>query len=154
MSHVTRSSRDTKASNMQLTKGFHFSGSYCPVQNRPSYWHGDEHSRSEEIHSSTSTSSLSSSDSSDFPFRKLSNRWTIRISTKTFHTSLALSGTYAPPRHLSYSIRAMSFFCSSTENLAVYIWDQLAPKVSSDSSHLYEILIRETDKNIISYRGD
>jgi len=43
---------------------------------------------------------------------------------------------------------------STTENLAIYIWDQLAPKVSSDSSQLFEIIIHETDKNTIRYRGD
>jgi len=43
---------------------------------------------------------------------------------------------------------------STTENVAIYIWDQLTPKIASETCSLYEVLIRETDKNIVSYRGD
>uniref|UniRef100_A0A8D3CCK1 6-pyruvoyl tetrahydrobiopterin synthase n=1 Tax=Scophthalmus maximus TaxID=52904 RepID=A0A8D3CCK1_SCOMX len=41
---------------------------------------------------------------------------------------------------------------STTENLAVYIWDNMAKAVQSNV--LYEIKIHETDKNIIVYRGE
>ncbi|CAN9508879.1 unnamed protein product [Ophioblennius macclurei] len=41
---------------------------------------------------------------------------------------------------------------STTENLAVYIWDNMAKVLPPDT--LYEIKIHETDKNIIVYRGE
>ncbi|KAJ8413743.1 hypothetical protein AAFF_G00082500 [Aldrovandia affinis] len=41
---------------------------------------------------------------------------------------------------------------STTENVAVYIWDSLAKLLPP--SLLYEIKIYETDKNIVVYRGE
>ncbi|XP_036382206.1 6-pyruvoyl tetrahydrobiopterin synthase [Megalops cyprinoides] len=41
---------------------------------------------------------------------------------------------------------------STTENLAVYIWDSLAKLIPLNM--LYEIKIHETDKNIVVYRGE
>uniref|UniRef100_A0A3P9PYC1 6-pyruvoyl tetrahydrobiopterin synthase n=1 Tax=Poecilia reticulata TaxID=8081 RepID=A0A3P9PYC1_POERE len=41
---------------------------------------------------------------------------------------------------------------STTENLAVYIWDNMAKALPA--SLLYEIRIHETDKNIVVYRGE
>ncbi|XP_013388313.1 6-pyruvoyl tetrahydrobiopterin synthase [Lingula anatina] len=42
---------------------------------------------------------------------------------------------------------------STTENLAVYIWDQLSLLLPSPGL-LHEIKIHETEKNIVVYRGD
>jgi 6-pyruvoyltetrahydropterin/6-carboxytetrahydropterin synthase len=39
---------------------------------------------------------------------------------------------------------------STTENLAVYLWRELTPKLHN----MYEIKIQETDKNSVTYRGD
>ncbi|KAM4716041.1 6-pyruvoyl tetrahydrobiopterin synthase [Anableps anableps] len=41
---------------------------------------------------------------------------------------------------------------STTENLAVYIWDNMVKALPA--SLLYEIRIHETDKNIVIYRGE
>uniref|UniRef100_A0A8C5EV68 6-pyruvoyl tetrahydrobiopterin synthase n=1 Tax=Gouania willdenowi TaxID=441366 RepID=A0A8C5EV68_GOUWI len=41
---------------------------------------------------------------------------------------------------------------STTENLAVYIWDNMVKVLPTDT--LYEIKIHETDKNIVVYRGE
>ncbi|XP_034050360.1 6-pyruvoyl tetrahydrobiopterin synthase [Thalassophryne amazonica] len=41
---------------------------------------------------------------------------------------------------------------STTENLAVYIWDNLMKVLPPNL--LYKIKIHETDKNIITYRGE
>eukprot|EP01097_Dermamoeba_algensis_P001883 TRINITY_DN1731_c0_g1_i1.p1 TRINITY_DN1731_c0_g1~~TRINITY_DN1731_c0_g1_i1.p1 ORF type:complete len:167 (+),score=9.74 TRINITY_DN1731_c0_g1_i1:67-501(+) len=41
---------------------------------------------------------------------------------------------------------------STTENLAVFAWEELL-KTLPDPGLLYEVKIWETDKNIISYRG-
>lgn len=45
---------------------------------------------------------------------------------------------------------------STTENLAIFIWEQLANPINQHTGnvHLYEVKIFETDKNIVTYRGD
>lgn len=42
---------------------------------------------------------------------------------------------------------------STTENVAVFIWNNLKSDLE-DPSLLYEVKIFETDKNIILYRGE
>lgn len=42
---------------------------------------------------------------------------------------------------------------STTENVAVFIWNNLKAELE-DYSLLYEVKIFETDKNIIRYRGE
>lgn len=42
---------------------------------------------------------------------------------------------------------------STTENVAVFIWNNLKSELE-DPSLLYEVKIFETDKNIILYRGE
>ncbi len=46
----------------------------------------------------------------------------------------------------------MNFQVSTTENLAIYIWDSLKEKLDKPEL-LHEVKIYETDKNIIAYRG-
>ncbi|KAL4648155.1 6-pyruvoyl tetrahydrobiopterin synthase isoform X2 [Arapaima gigas] len=41
---------------------------------------------------------------------------------------------------------------STTENLAIFIWNSLAALLPPNL--LYEIKIHETDKNIVTYRGE
>jgi len=47
---------------------------------------------------------------------------------------------------------------STTENVAVFIWnslrDHLAVSRRADAAELYEVKIWETDKNIVVYRGE
>ncbi|CAF1541025.1 unnamed protein product [Adineta ricciae] len=45
---------------------------------------------------------------------------------------------------------------STTENLAIYIWQQLTTAIrnQSDKVHLYEIKLHETENNIVVYRGE
>lgn len=44
-------------------------------------------------------------------------------------------------------------FVSTTENLAIFIWSQLVNHFPSNVQ-LYEIKIYETEKNIVTYRGE
>ena len=46
---------------------------------------------------------------------------------------------------------------STTENLAVFIWEQLSTSIkehNNDNVQLYEIKLYETEKNIVIYRGE
>lgn len=42
----------------------------------------------------------------------------------------------------------------TAENIAVYIWDKLAPLVKTDNAELYEIEVWETKTSGIVYRGE
>jgi queuosine biosynthesis protein QueD len=42
----------------------------------------------------------------------------------------------------------------TAENIAVYIWDKLEPKVKTDNSRLYEIEVWETKTSGIVYNGE
>lgn len=42
---------------------------------------------------------------------------------------------------------------STTENLCVFIWNQLVMNLDKNA-HLYEIKLYETEKNIVVYRGE
>ena len=52
----------------------------------------------------------------------------------------------------NYPYRVSTLFLSTTENLAVYIWDELQKDLPANL--LYEIKIHETDKNVVYYRGE
>ena len=90
--------------------------------------------------------------------------WTIKTWTRTFLTLPALSGEYTPLPAVSYRLHVCTRFffwwfirfcnlsISTTENLAVYIWDHMVEALLPDL--LYEIKIHETDKNIVVYRGE
>ena len=43
---------------------------------------------------------------------------------------------------------------STTENLTIFIWDQLKKALDEKSDLLYEVLIHETDNNTFFYRGE
>lgn len=43
---------------------------------------------------------------------------------------------------------------STTENLAVYAWKQMQAGLGDQASLLYEVEIFETDKNVVTYKGD
>jgi 6-pyruvoyltetrahydropterin/6-carboxytetrahydropterin synthase len=43
---------------------------------------------------------------------------------------------------------------STTENLAVFIWEQLVSNLNQQNVQLYEMKLYETDKNIVIYRGE
>lgn len=49
-------------------------------------------------------------------------------------------------------IMSSSLDVSTTENVAVYIWDNMVKVLPPNL--LYEIKIHETDKNIVIYRGE
>lgn len=82
-----------------------------------------------------------------------------------FHILLLLSGVY-PFRLLSpvllqiyfiylfFFLTETFFICprSTTENVAVYIWDNMVKVLPPGL--LYEIKIHETDKNVVVYRGE
>lgn len=51
------------------------------------------------------------------------------------------------------SVLCYSIF-STTENLAVFIWDGLKSALSHSSATLFEVLIHETEKNTFFYRGE
>ncbi|XP_008313429.1 6-pyruvoyl tetrahydrobiopterin synthase [Cynoglossus semilaevis] len=55
-------------------------------------------------------------------------------------------------KNLDKDVPYFSNVVSTTENLAIYIWDNMVKALPSNL--LYEIKIHETDKNIITYRGE
>ena len=61
-------------------------------------------------------------------------------------------------KHLDFDVEYFrrSQLVSTTENLAVFIWQQLDIPLKEQFSHvqLFEIKIYETEKNIIVYRGE
>ena len=47
------------------------------------------------------------------------------------------------------------FPCSTTENLAVFIWGGLKRALGShDAELLYEVCVQETENNVFTYRGE
>ncbi|XP_054913536.1 6-pyruvoyl tetrahydrobiopterin synthase [Poeciliopsis prolifica] len=55
-------------------------------------------------------------------------------------------------KNLDKDVPYFASVVSTTENLAVYIWDNMVKALPA--SLLFEIRIHETDKNIIVYRGE
>ncbi|KAG7507120.1 6-pyruvoyl tetrahydrobiopterin synthase [Solea senegalensis] len=55
-------------------------------------------------------------------------------------------------KNLDKDVPYFATVVSTTENLAVYIWDNMVKVLPPDA--LYEIKIHETDKNIVTYRGE
>ncbi|XP_037610494.1 6-pyruvoyl tetrahydrobiopterin synthase isoform X2 [Sebastes umbrosus] len=55
-------------------------------------------------------------------------------------------------KNLDKDVPYFSTVVSTTENLAVYIWDNMVKVLPPDL--LYEIKIHETDKNVVVYRGE
>lgn len=46
---------------------------------------------------------------------------------------------------------------STTENLSIFIWEQLFSRIlekSNNKVQLYEVKLHETEKNIVTYRGE
>uniref|UniRef100_A0A4W4ETV8 6-pyruvoyl tetrahydrobiopterin synthase n=1 Tax=Electrophorus electricus TaxID=8005 RepID=A0A4W4ETV8_ELEEL len=55
-------------------------------------------------------------------------------------------------KNLDLDVPYFAHVVSTTENLAVYIWDSMAKRLPA--CMLYEIKVYETDKNIVVYRGE
>ncbi|XP_074476841.1 6-pyruvoyl tetrahydrobiopterin synthase isoform X2 [Sebastes fasciatus] len=55
-------------------------------------------------------------------------------------------------KNLDKDVPYFSTVVSTTENLAVYIWDNMVKVLPPNL--LYEIKIHETDKNVVVYRGE
>ncbi|XP_035514524.1 6-pyruvoyl tetrahydrobiopterin synthase [Morone saxatilis] len=55
-------------------------------------------------------------------------------------------------RNLDKDVPYFASVASTTENLAVYIWDNMVKALPPNL--LYEIKIYETDKNVVIYRGE
>ena len=55
-------------------------------------------------------------------------------------------------RNLNLDVDFLKGEITTAENLARLIWERLAPHLSS--VRLYEIILSETDDNIVIYRGD
>ncbi|XP_071447200.1 6-pyruvoyl tetrahydrobiopterin synthase [Hetaerina americana] len=56
-------------------------------------------------------------------------------------------------KHLDKDVPYFKEVVSTTENVAVFIWNNLKNELP-DPSVLYEVKIYETEKNIVVYRGD
>ena len=48
----------------------------------------------------------------------------------------------------------MLYFCSTTENLTIFIWDELKSALRHSSVSVFEVAVHETEKNSFSYRGE
>ncbi|XP_036428827.1 6-pyruvoyl tetrahydrobiopterin synthase isoform X2 [Colossoma macropomum] len=55
-------------------------------------------------------------------------------------------------KNLDLDVPYFANVVSTTENLAVYIWDSIVKLLPPNM--LYEIKVHETDKNIVIYRGE
>ena len=51
---------------------------------------------------------------------------------------------------------SMSLFSyhSTTENVTIFIWDQLKEALKDKADLLYEVCVHETDNNVFAYRGE
>lgn len=56
-------------------------------------------------------------------------------------------------KNLDKDVSYFKYEVSTTENLAIYIFNELK-QLMPDPSLLYEVKIHETDKNIVLYRGE
>ncbi|KAK0089637.1 hypothetical protein PV325_006347 [Microctonus aethiopoides] len=56
-------------------------------------------------------------------------------------------------KNLDKDVPYFKYVVSTTENLAIYIFNELK-QLMPDPSLLYEVKIHETDKNIVLYRGE
>lgn len=56
-------------------------------------------------------------------------------------------------KNLDKDVEHFSNKPSTTENLAVFIWEQMK-KVMDKPNLLYEVEIHETDNNIVRYKGE
>ena len=52
------------------------------------------------------------------------------------------------------SVALFVLFYSTTENLTIFIWDQLKEALGDKSDLLYEVCVHETDNNTFFYRGE
>lgn len=66
--------------------------------------------------------------------------------------STAFTALCTDDMHGIYTFLCFSLSISTTENVAVYIWDNMVKVLPTNL--LYEIKIHETDKNIVVYRGE
>ena len=45
-------------------------------------------------------------------------------------------------------------FYSTTENLTVFIWEEMQKALTHTSVSLFEVVVHETEKNTFLYRGE
>ena len=53
-----------------------------------------------------------------------------------------------------FRMNASSSLFSTTENLCIYVWDQMTRELKDNRKLLYEVCIHETENNIFFYRGE
>lgn len=56
-------------------------------------------------------------------------------------------------KNLDQDVNYFKDHVSTTENVAIFIWQSLQ-KIMDNPSLLYEVKLHETDKNIVLYRGE
>ena len=56
-------------------------------------------------------------------------------------------------KHIDKDVPYFKSVVSTTENVAVFIWNSLKDELP-DSATLHEVKIHETDKNIVTFRGE
>jgi 6-pyruvoyltetrahydropterin/6-carboxytetrahydropterin synthase len=57
-------------------------------------------------------------------------------------------------KNLNVDVEMMEGKLSSTENLAIAIWDELEEKVRNLGPELYKVQLYETEKNQVTYYGE
>lgn len=60
-------------------------------------------------------------------------------------------------KNLDYDVPELAETITSTENLAVFVWNTIMKNIlekGENTSILYEVKIKETDKNSVIYRGE
>ena len=57
-------------------------------------------------------------------------------------------------KHLDLDVFKNPSMVSTTENLAVFIWDSLSSHPKIPPGYLHAVKINETDKNLFIYKGE
>ena len=55
-------------------------------------------------------------------------------------------------KHLNHDVDFMNGVIPTAENIAIAIWNILAPKIPAGK--LYAVRLRETENNVVEYRGE
>lgn len=55
---------------------------------------------------------------------------------------------------LQLYLSVCSVLCSTGENIAVFVWEQLEKELGPQAARLHEISLEETENNTFVYRGE
>jgi len=83
--------------------------------------------------------------------RTCSQPWTTSTWTGTCRPCGAASGNDYPQHDIQCALSA-SF--STSENVAVFLWNEIAKVLPAGDATLHKLKLHETDKNVVVYKGE